>query len=127
VSPIRAGKWLVALSLWLSACGGICENTIISELSSPGTGKKSVVFERSCGATTGFSTHVSVLNTGEALPQSAGNAFDADSDHGAVKEMNVTVRWAAPDQLVIRYPARARVFKNESRANGVAVAYEAEP
>jgi len=85
------------------------------------------VFERSCGATTGFGTHVSILNGSDALPESAGNIFNADSDHGAAKDMTVTVRWAAPDQLVVRYPARARVFRKETQANGVAVTYETAP
>jgi hypothetical protein len=94
VSHFSAGRWLVALSLSLTACGSLCGNGIISEASSPGATKRAVVFESSCGATTGFSTHVSVMNAGEALPDSAGNVFDADTDHGAVEEMIVTVRWA---------------------------------
>jgi hypothetical protein len=85
------------------------------------------VFERSCGATTGFSTHVSVVNGVGPLPKSVGNVFTADSDHGAVKDMTVSVRWVSQDQLVIRYPARARVFRKETQANGVAVAYDTVP
>ena len=86
-----------------------------------------IVFERSCGATTGFSTHVSVVNQFGQLGKSAGNVFAADSDHGAVKDMTVTVRWVAPNQVVIRYPAQARVFKKEAQANGVGVVYEIAP
>ena len=85
------------------------------------------MFERSCGATTGFSTHVSVVNEFGQPPKSAGNVFVANSDHGAVKDMTVTVRWVAPDQVVIRYPAQARVFKKETQANGVSVIYETVP
>jgi len=96
-------------------------------LTSPSRKTRAVVFERSCGATTSFSTHVSILNAGDTLWQSAGNVFAADSDHGAVKDMTVTVRWAAPDELVVRYPARARVFRKETLANGTAVTYETVP
>ena len=85
------------------------------------------MFERSCGATTGFSAQVSILNASDALPESLGNIFDADSDKGAAKDMTVTVQWAAPHQLVVRYPARARVFRKETQANGVAVTYEIAP
>jgi hypothetical protein len=99
----------------------------LSELTSPRGSTRAVVFERSCGATTGFSRHVSVLNAGDALPEAAGNIFDADSDHGAAKDVTVTVRWAASDQLVVRYPGRARVFRKETQANGVAVTYETVP
>ena len=61
------------------------------------------------------------------LPKSAGNTFVADSDHGAATDMTVTVRWSAPDRLVIRHSARARVFTKETQANGVTVAYETVP
>ena len=71
--------------------------------------------------------HVSVLDRGEALPHRAGNVFDADGDHGKVRDMKVTVRWVSPDQLVIRYPTGARVFRNETQVLSVAVAYEAAP
>jgi hypothetical protein len=104
-----------------------CENRTPAEPASPGANKRAVVFERSCGATTGFSTHVSVLDSNEAPPQSAGNVFDADSDHGAIKDMTVTVRWLSRDQIVIRYPTRARIFRKEAQARGIAVAYETTP
>ena len=82
------------------------------------------MFERSCGATTGFSTHISVVNEFGQLRKSAGSVFAADSDHDAVKDMTVTVRWVSADQVVIRYPAQARVFKKESQAAGISVVYE---
>ncbi len=118
----------VALSVVLFSCLDPCENTILAESLSPGANKRAVIFDRSCGATTGFSWQVSVLDAKEKLPRSsAGNVFIADSDHGAVKEMAVTARWVSRDQLVIRYPARARVFKKEGQAGAVAVVYETVP
>jgi hypothetical protein len=127
VSHFNAGISLVALSLWLVACADPCGNRVLSEVPAPKGNMSAIVFERSCGATTGFSTHVSIVKDfGEHL-KSAGNVFAADSDHGAVKEMIVTVRWVALDQVVIRYPAHARVFKREAQTNGVSVAYETAP
>lgn len=118
----------VALTLTLLSCVDPCENTILTESSSPGTNKRAVIFDRSCGATSGFSSQVSVLSANEPLPHSSGgNLFVADDDHGAVKEMAVTVRWVSRDHLVVGYPARARVFKKEAQARGVAVAYETMP
>ena len=105
----------------------MCDNTVLSDVNAPSGSTQAVVFERSCGATAGFSTHVSVLNGGHTLPKEPGNVFGADSDHGAAKDMTVTVRWAAPDQLAIRYPARARVFRKETQANGIGVTYETAP
>lgn len=115
---------IVALAVSLSGCLDLCGNEVKSEVSSPDQRKRAVVFERSCGATTPFSTHVSILDRGEALPHSAGNAFAADGDHGAVKDMSVTVRWLSPKALVIRYPALASVYHNETAAKGVTIAYE---
>jgi hypothetical protein len=111
------------MAVWFVACDP-CENRVLSEFPAPIGNVSVIVFERSCGATTGFSTHVSILKEFGELRKLPGNVFVADSDHGAVKDMTVTVRWAAPDLVVIRYPAQARVFKKEVQANGVHVAYE---
>jgi hypothetical protein len=124
---LKAGVLLVALSLWLVGCLDPCENRVLSELTAPNRNTRAVVFERSCGATTGFSTHVSILKASDAVSKSAGNIFVADSDHGVAKDMTVTARWAAPDSLVIRYPAKARVFRKETQLNGVAITYEIAP
>jgi hypothetical protein len=85
------------------------------------------VFERSCGATTPFSTHVSVLDRAEALPHTAGNIFDADGNHRTINEVKVTVQWLSPKELVLRYPARAKVFSKMTEVHGVAIVYQATP
>ena len=127
MSDFNAVISIVALSVGLVACVDPCENTVLSELTGPTRNRRAVVFERSCGATTDFSTHVSVLNADDARPKSAGNIFIADSDHGGGKDMIVTAPWAAPDQLVVRYPARARIFRRETQVNRIAVTYETRP
>jgi hypothetical protein len=59
-----------------------CNNTVLSETNSPGAELKAVVFTRSCGATTGVSTHVSILpETANLRPKDGGNLFIADTDH----------------------------------------------
>ncbi len=54
---------IMSLVMFEGAClnlAGACGNEILKEVRSP-TGKmKGVVFQRDCGATTGFSTQVSV-------------------------------------------------------------------
>jgi hypothetical protein len=117
----------VALMLVLLACDG-CANEVISETASR-NGSIAVVFVRSCGATTGFGTHVSVLAAGAKLPADGGNIFIADSDHGQAKtgsqgELNVQARWAADKQLIIKYPKSARLFRSEERLGDVHVVYE---
>jgi hypothetical protein len=117
---------LVAFSVWLIACADPCENRVLSALNSPSANKRAVFFELSCRATTGFSTQVSVLNAGDVLPKSAGNVFNADSDHGAVRDMTVMALGSTGSA---RHSASrtAGVFGKEALANGIAVAYEAVP
>jgi hypothetical protein len=109
---------------------GVCDNTPLAEVPSPGGTRKAVVFERSCGATTGFSTQVSVLPAGEKPRGDAGNVFVADTDHGAAPSGPgggpvVEPVWIAEDRLLIRHHRLARVFLSEARAGSVAVSYEA--
>jgi hypothetical protein len=67
------------------------------------------------------------LNSRDPQPRDSGNVFVADTNHGAAKQLQVSVRWSAPDRLVIRYPAAARIFRRETAIDGITVAYEAAP
>ena len=51
----------------------MCGNDIYSETLSPDGELKAVIFQRDCGATTGFSTQVSILDTDETLENDGGN------------------------------------------------------
>jgi hypothetical protein len=115
----------------LDLSGG-CANDLLSEITSPGGDRRAVVFQRDCGATTGFSTQVSVLAVGSALPDSGGNVFSADTDHGKAPAgpgggPRVDVRWVTPQTLEVRYDGRARVFTHEPRYAGTEVRFVAEP
>jgi hypothetical protein len=124
-----AGCWkicgIAAVLLNLVGCLDPCGNRILSE--TEGGSKRAVVFERDCGATTDFSTQVSILNANESAPPEAGNVFIADSDHGAVTNLVVSVRWDSPDHLVVVFPARARVFQQQVQVSGVNISYEKTP
>src|SRR6266550_3254126 len=62
---------------------GDCGNELLKEVASPNGRMKAVVFQRDCGATTGFSTQVSVFRRDQRLPNEGGNLFAADTNHGA--------------------------------------------
>ncbi len=117
---------IAALLLSSTSCLDPCGNLIRAETRSPDNGKRAVVFERDCGATTDFSTRVSILGAKERLPSAAGNVFIADSNHGVVATMVVRVRWNTPERIVISYPARARVFRKKALVNGIVIAYETQ-
>src|SRR5713226_3366552 len=89
-----------------------CGNQVGQVIPSPDGKLKAVVFERDCGATTGFSTQVSILPAGDKLLNDRGNLFVAD-DHGTAP--SVGLAWTAKRQLLLRYDHRARVFKTENR------------
>ena len=52
-----------------------CSNAIWAEYISPDRTLKAVVFQRNCGATTGFSTHLSLIANDAELPNSGGNVL----------------------------------------------------
>jgi hypothetical protein len=123
---------LITLATGGAACvniAGDCANEILNEVRSP-TGKmKAVVFQRDCGATTGFSTQVSVLQSDQQLPNEGGNVFVADTDHGIAPSGAgggpvVEVSWTNETELLVRHDKRARVFHNEPSLGNVRVRYE---
>ncbi len=59
----------------LDFASDMCGNDIVDEVDSPDGEYKVVVFERNCGATTGFSTHISILYNSEELSNSPGIFF----------------------------------------------------
>jgi len=61
---------------------GMCENQIVSEIPSPDRSYKVVIFQRACGATTDFSTQISLLSLTSSLPDDGGNIFATDPNYG---------------------------------------------
>jgi hypothetical protein len=109
--------------------GSLCENESLTEAASPDGKFKAIVFQRDCGATTGFSTQVSVVESSAAVGQSAGNVFTSDTNHGAAPSglgggPVVKVHWHSPDTLVVSHHTAARVFTAESQVGSVKVHYE---
>lgn len=101
---------------------------MVSESVSPNAEKKAVVFVRSCGATTGFSTHVSILDRAAGLTNEPGNVLVVDDNHGAIPidtnhALGVRASWVADDALVIHYPSASRVFNRLSRFGSVGVSF----
>ncbi len=108
---------------------GECQNEIISQSNSPGNAVKYVVFQRGCGATTGFSTQVSLIKVGETLKNESGNMFVADTNHGAAPSSEyggpeVRLEWFSDTHLQIRHHQLARIFRSERAVNGVQIDYE---
>jgi hypothetical protein len=122
---------LIALAAVLALVTGYsdpCRNTVIVRDDAPDGRHAAVLFQRDCGATTGFSTQISILDVGKD-PADAGNAFRADDGHGAAQTAAwggpwADLRWLSPKHLLIRYDAKARIFEQKVEISGVRISYE---
>ncbi|MGV1682500.1 hypothetical protein [Sphingopyxis sp. NJF-3] len=124
---LRIGILSVGL-MAVSGCSDGCANSRISRADSPDGLYSAVMFQRDCGATTTFSTQISVVKRG-AMPSGIGNIFRADDDHGAATTGEwggpwAEMRWLAPDHLLIRYAAKSRLFAQAGKLSGVKISYE---
>ena len=108
-----------------------CSNEILQDVPSPDGRRHAVVFVVNCGATTDFSTQVSVLTKAWTV-NDRGNVFVVDSDHGKADAtgpaggLNVTVRWLNNRTLEVQYDGRARVFAQDTRHDDTDIRYVAD-
>lgn len=119
---------LLVLSLAVGACDDACTNEVISRLVSPDGQHEAVMFQRDCGATSGYSTQISIVEVGQA-PTGGGNAFRADDNHGAAKVGDwggswAEIKWLASNRLLVRYAYKSRIFEQDDTVAGVSVIYE---
>ena len=110
-----------------AACADPCANSVVRDLVSPDGSRHAVLFTRDCGATTGFSSHVSILSS-DRLPDGSGNSLVVDGDGASPPDWPgrgpaVEVRWTGPRSLEIRHDAVVNVYKKESRIDDVEVRY----
>jgi hypothetical protein len=107
---------LLALSIGLSGCDP-CGNDVSQTVVSPSGRLKAVVFNRDCGATTGFSTQVSIIPSSESLPGEGGNTLVLD---GTVP---LKIEWRSDSMLHLSGIGAARIFLQSNSAAGVSVSY----
>ena len=132
VGVLVAGMLVSGVAIWGLLARTTCENQVLAEIPAPNRRARAVVFQRSCGATTAFSTQVSLLPASRPLPEDGGNVFIADTDHGRAPAGPaggpvVEVRWVKPAELEVRHDARARVFRADSLVTGVRIRFVAIP
>ncbi|MDB5692871.1 MAG: hypothetical protein JWO81_1934 [Alphaproteobacteria bacterium] len=120
---------IVLLALPLNGPLFSCENDVVRVVTASDGAHDAVVFQRECGATTGFSTQISVLPHGET-PSGRGNVFIADDDHGKAAAARwggpwADIRWLSPDHLPVSYDTNSAVAKRQARLGGVRISYRA--
>ena len=116
---------LFAFAFSLITCVGgmfddMCGNEISQEILSPNGKLKAVIFTRNCGATTGFSTQISLLPKTQKLLNSGGNIFTTDW-YG---QPPIEVNWVSNEQLIIKYPREAKTFTKETDFDDITIKYE---
>jgi hypothetical protein len=104
-----------------------CDNTIYQTIPSPDRRHKVILYSRDCGATTGYSTHISVakanIDTGFTI-------FIADDVHGKANLhpvhqnlIDVRVRWINDHSLELSYDKNARLFKEKAQVGGITIVH----
>jgi hypothetical protein len=125
LAVILAGIVFAVLGPWRLASGG-CDNEVLADVPAPDTQHRAVLFQRDCGATTGLSRHVSVLRGSRRLPETAGNAFVADTDPVSADSgisPFVAVRWIDHAHLEVLSDTRARVRTMDSLVDGIRIRF----
>lgn len=123
-----AGKLLMVAFL-VATDDAACGTDPVVEIPGPANGLKAVIFQYDCGATTPFTTNVSILPLAETFPGKPGNVLVAygGSRRGPWGGPVVEVHWLAADRLEIACVHDARVSKRLSHHSGVRVAHELMP
>jgi hypothetical protein len=106
---------LLFAAAMMAACS---KNTIKQEIASPDGTRKIVIFVRDGGATTAFSTQISILPRNSSLPDWWGNAFMSEFSDP------VTARWIDSKKVEISYKNGGRITRTEPLVDEVSVSYK---
>lgn len=126
------GGLIVALllllgSIFFSAPG--CENTIYETILSPNRTHEVILYNRDCGATTGYSTHLSLAEVEEDI-DSGSEILVADADHGKANShpvyqnlIDVRMRWINDHLLELSYDKNARIFTEKDKVGEITIVH----
>ena len=104
--------------IWNEAASGMCGNEVFQEVYSQDKQYKVVVFERDCGATTAFSTQISLLKARQEYSNISGNIFQME---GHPNDTKIQVEWKDNQTIEITYTGGfeatylQKTFKDASR------------
>ena len=101
--------FFIGVDFWFG--GDMCGNYLHKEYPSPEKSYKAVVFQRDCGATTGFSTQISIIGAEQELGNTTGNIYIID---GHPDEVAPTLTWLSESTLSISRPLSGNEYKAET-------------
>ena len=96
----------------------LCGNTIIKEIVSPNRNLKVVMFKRDCGATTGFSTQLSIIDASDNMGNESGNVYIVD---GLSNKHDV--KWIDDSTISIQV-GEGEIYKKLTTFKKVKIIYE---
>lgn len=117
---------ILALLIFVQGCSFPCEDTVKTELESPDGQHIVTIFERDCGATTDFSTVVSLRPRSSSFSGDTGRIFVAKG------RPSIRATWDGPGSLRIECPecwppeeqrSRDIVFRQESSWRSIKIVY----
>jgi hypothetical protein len=125
---------LVLLSILVSCCVYFKSGTTaIGDFVSPDGKWDALLMVRNGGAMTSYSTAISMVRANHSLSRQvalfrSGNLFVIDDNDGAVRvgdlgQIDVNVNWVSSTHLVITYPQKVHINKQESSFRSVTVKY----
>lgn len=114
---LAVGGIAIVVVVALPSGSDLCANDKVVEVLSPNGQRKAVSFRRNCGATTSYSTQVSILPAKTTLPNESGNIFVVDD------EPMMTLRWINDQHLHIS-GAGETDFLRRMEFRGVQITYE---
>ena len=120
---------LLGFAIYIFSAGGdLCGNDVLEEALSPSKEYKAVIFRRSCGATTGFSTHVSVLPQTSSIDNSSGNVLRTDTHNGAAPSSPnggplLHATWVSNNELQLVYHPLAHAFTTASNIGTIRITH----
>ena len=115
-----ASQWKFLLFLGYVVLFASCDNEIVQEAVSPDGRLRAVLFSRNCGATTGFQTQISIIESSDDLPDEPANTFITE---GHPDYTRAELKWLDAGTLVVVTSAPDLAHKAERYVDGVTVDY----
>jgi len=95
--------------------GDMCGNDIKQKIPSPNGENVAYIFDRNCGATTGLSPQLSILNKDEKFKNESGNTFRSDKEF--------SIKWLNDKNLNVIYNKSSETYKMDKKVNGIKIHY----
>jgi hypothetical protein len=102
----------------VSGCTDLCGNDPLHGEESPDKSRLAVAFVRSCGATTGFSSHVSIVPRNKPIPNEPGNILVVEG------KQPISVKWRSNSELEIEIPRETKIHKQTESLGEVSIKYK---